>query len=183
MRDIPDDIHRCCARAPKNGEPSETPTTAVFYSISNCQDGLRGISFGNFLIKQVVEELVKERGEPADLRDAVADAAVSPKWLARRWPGGGSLSSRYSSRERLGCWTTGLDLPPSATKRAVRLHCGSPRTIFLNAKNGEGIPDRPRGPLPPGQRRAAGGINWQGDISAKGTARGPRTHVQTIATS
>jgi malonyl-CoA decarboxylase len=31
--------------------------TAIFYSISNCQPGLRGISFGNFLIKQVVEEL------------------------------------------------------------------------------------------------------------------------------
>ena len=31
--------------------------TAVFYSISNCQTGLRGISFGNFLIKQVVDEL------------------------------------------------------------------------------------------------------------------------------
>jgi malonyl-CoA decarboxylase len=31
--------------------------TAIFYSISNCQDGLRGVSFGNFLIKQVVEEL------------------------------------------------------------------------------------------------------------------------------
>ncbi|MDT8346011.1 MAG: malonyl-CoA decarboxylase [Thermohalobaculum sp.] len=31
--------------------------TAVFYSISNCQEGLRGVSFGNFLIKQVVEEL------------------------------------------------------------------------------------------------------------------------------
>jgi malonyl-CoA decarboxylase len=34
--------------------------TAIFYSISNCQDGLRGISFGNFLIKQVVEELKTE---------------------------------------------------------------------------------------------------------------------------
>jgi malonyl-CoA decarboxylase len=34
--------------------------TAIFYSISNCQDGLRGISFGNFLIKQVVEELREE---------------------------------------------------------------------------------------------------------------------------
>lgn len=32
-------------------------TTAVFYSISNCQDGLRGIPLGNFLIKQVVEDL------------------------------------------------------------------------------------------------------------------------------
>ncbi|MEO1467686.1 MAG: malonyl-CoA decarboxylase [Pseudomonadota bacterium] len=35
-------------------------TTAVFYSISNCQQGLRGISFGNFLIKQVVEELRRD---------------------------------------------------------------------------------------------------------------------------
>ena len=35
-------------------------TTAVFYSISNCQEGLRGISFGNFLIKQVVEDLQRE---------------------------------------------------------------------------------------------------------------------------
>ena len=34
--------------------------TAVFYSISNCQQGLAGVSFGNFLIKQVVEELRRE---------------------------------------------------------------------------------------------------------------------------
>jgi malonyl-CoA decarboxylase len=36
------------------------PDTAIFYSISNCQRGLRGISFGNFLIKQVVEDLKQE---------------------------------------------------------------------------------------------------------------------------
>jgi malonyl-CoA decarboxylase len=34
--------------------------TAIFYSISNCQDGLRGVLFGNLLIKQVVEELQAE---------------------------------------------------------------------------------------------------------------------------
>lgn len=34
--------------------------TAVFYSISNCQAGLRGVSFGNFLIKQVVQEIVRD---------------------------------------------------------------------------------------------------------------------------
>jgi len=33
---------------------------AIFYSITNCQDGLRGISFGNMLIKQVVHELGRE---------------------------------------------------------------------------------------------------------------------------
>ena len=38
----------------------EKATTAVFYSISNCQKGLKGISFGNFLIKQVVETLRQE---------------------------------------------------------------------------------------------------------------------------
>ena len=40
-------------------DPREA-TAAVFYSISNCQKGLRGISFGNFLIKQVVAELQRE---------------------------------------------------------------------------------------------------------------------------
>ncbi|WP_026479521.1 malonyl-CoA decarboxylase [Ahrensia sp. 13_GOM-1096m] len=42
-----------------NHEPIEAASadTAVFYSISNCQKGLAGISFGNSLIKQVVEEL------------------------------------------------------------------------------------------------------------------------------
>ena len=39
---------------------SETADTAIFYSISNCQAGLRGITFGNFLIKQVVEDLKAE---------------------------------------------------------------------------------------------------------------------------
>ncbi len=34
--------------------------TAIFYSISNCQNGLAGISFGNFLIKQVVHELTRD---------------------------------------------------------------------------------------------------------------------------
>ncbi|CUH65880.1 Malonyl-CoA decarboxylase (MCD) [Thalassovita gelatinovora] len=37
--------------------PADKMDTAVFYSISNCQAGLRGISFGNALIKHVVEDL------------------------------------------------------------------------------------------------------------------------------
>jgi malonyl-CoA decarboxylase len=46
----------------ENRQPDgeEKPTTAVFYSISNCQDGLRGVSFGSFLIKQVARELSQE---------------------------------------------------------------------------------------------------------------------------
>jgi malonyl-CoA decarboxylase len=34
--------------------------TAIFYSITNCQTGLRGISFGNLLIKQVAQRLGQE---------------------------------------------------------------------------------------------------------------------------
>ena len=39
---------------------SSRATTAVFYSISNCQPGLRGVSLGNFLIKNVVDVLSRE---------------------------------------------------------------------------------------------------------------------------
>jgi len=38
----------------------QKPSTAVFYSISNCQKGLQGISFGNLLIKQVATDLARE---------------------------------------------------------------------------------------------------------------------------
>ena len=43
-----------------DGESATDFTTATFYSISNCQPGLKSISFGNFLIKQVVQELQHE---------------------------------------------------------------------------------------------------------------------------
>ncbi|MEZ5572517.1 MAG: malonyl-CoA decarboxylase [Halioglobus sp.] len=39
---------------------AERVNTVVFYSISNCHPGLASVSFGNFLIKNVVEELKKE---------------------------------------------------------------------------------------------------------------------------
>jgi malonyl-CoA decarboxylase len=40
--------------------PKGQVNTVVFYSISNCHPGLAGVTFGNFLIKNVVEELKKE---------------------------------------------------------------------------------------------------------------------------
>jgi malonyl-CoA decarboxylase len=40
--------------------PTRQADTAIFYSINNCLEGLRGIPFGNFLIKQVVDELGAE---------------------------------------------------------------------------------------------------------------------------
>jgi malonyl-CoA decarboxylase len=56
--------------------------TAVFYSISNCQRGLTGVSFGSFLIKQVVEEVCR------DLPKLNTFVTLSPvpnfaAWLAR----------------------------------------------------------------------------------------------------
>jgi malonyl-CoA decarboxylase len=55
--------------------------TAIFYSISSCQDGLRGISFGNFLIKQVVEEL------QAEFPKLKRFSTLSPVPGFRRWLG------------------------------------------------------------------------------------------------
>lgn len=57
----------------------EQATTAVFYSISNCQKGLRGISFGNFLIKQVVVELQRE------LPNLSTFVTLSPVPGLRKW--------------------------------------------------------------------------------------------------
>ncbi|WP_170336388.1 malonyl-CoA decarboxylase domain-containing protein [Ruegeria arenilitoris] len=57
--EVPDAID---ALLSEDREPIETEQAkvAAFYSISNCQKGLTGISFGNLLIKQVVTELSRE---------------------------------------------------------------------------------------------------------------------------
>src|SRR5207237_5059809 len=39
---------------------AQRANAAIFYSISNCQQGLAGISFGNFLIKRVAEQLARD---------------------------------------------------------------------------------------------------------------------------
>ena len=74
--------------------PAEAFRVAAFYSISNCQPGLRGVSLGNFLIKRVAEELKRELpqlktfctlspipgfvGWLTRLRDAGAQAGLAP---------------------------------------------------------------------------------------------------------
>jgi malonyl-CoA decarboxylase len=78
--------------------------TAIFYSISNCQDGLRGVSFGNFLIKQVVEEL------QAEFPRLERFSTLSPvpgfrRWLAPRLADGSNLSvALLPVFERDGWW-------------------------------------------------------------------------------
>jgi malonyl-CoA decarboxylase len=61
--------------------------TAIFYSINNCQRGLDGISFGNFLIKRVVSLLSDE------FRNLKSFATLSPvpgfsRWLGERFAAG-----------------------------------------------------------------------------------------------
>ena len=54
--------------------------TAVFYSISNCQEGLSGISFGNFLIKNVAHQL-KQEIEGLNRFTTLSPAPGFTKWL------------------------------------------------------------------------------------------------------
>ena len=88
--------------------------TAIFYSISNCQDGLRGISFGNFLIKQVVEEL------DAEFPQLERFSTLSPvpgfrRWLMQRLAAGSDPDTALLSEfERDGWW---LDLARSEKLR------------------------------------------------------------------
>lgn len=78
---LPSAIHQIIADERKTVDPHEA-ICAIFYSISNCQDGLRGIPFGNFLIKRVVGLLRDE------LPQLSTFATLSPvpgfaRWLAQ----------------------------------------------------------------------------------------------------
>ncbi len=60
LNEVPGAIAPILESDGSNTSDETTYNTAVFYSISNCQPGLKNISFGNFLIKQVVQELQSE---------------------------------------------------------------------------------------------------------------------------
>jgi malonyl-CoA decarboxylase len=144
--------------------PIERARTAVFYSISNCQRGLGGISFGNFLIKQVVEEL---RRELPKLENFVTLSPV-PGFL--QW----MKSTPY--------------LPVSEEERPLLKHLDDPDWVddpelvaqlrpvieplaayyFLKAKTPKGrmIDSVARFHLGNGARLER--IDWLGDVSAKG---------------
>jgi len=59
LPDMPAGIAPLIDKASATMEPSKFKV-AVFYSISNCEPGLRGVSLGNFLIKRVAEHLQRE---------------------------------------------------------------------------------------------------------------------------
>jgi malonyl-CoA decarboxylase len=96
----------------------ERANTAVFYSISNCQAGLRGISFGNFLIKQVVVELGRE------LPGLKTYVTLSPVPGLRKWAASeeADLATWLNDAERTALSEAKSDLPPSELLRRLAAH-------------------------------------------------------------
>ncbi len=78
VRGLADSVQRLLDKKAPLQDPKDADT-AIFYSISNCQKGLAGISFGNFLIKRVVELLGNE------FRGLKQFATLSPMPGFRRW--------------------------------------------------------------------------------------------------
>jgi len=76
---VPSEIGEILHRDPES-EASDDPTCAIFYSISNCHDGLAGVSFGNFLIKQVATNL-KMRFPQLKTFATISPAPGFPRWL------------------------------------------------------------------------------------------------------
>lgn len=154
--------------AAKDIEPGETsgkrPNTAVFYSISNCQKGLQGISFGNFLIKQVVEDLTKE------IPSLKTFVTLSPAprfaaWIVR-------TTSEYPDMIDPDI----LDLLSDASWAAHAEHQERLRETlmplaaeyFLTEKTRNGRPIDPVARFHLGNGARLERINWLGDKSAKG---------------
>jgi len=59
VQGLSDDVQALLDVDAPTGDPADADT-AIFYSISNAQAGLAGISFGSFLIKRVVDHLVRD---------------------------------------------------------------------------------------------------------------------------
>lgn len=165
--DMADSISSLLEEAPKSGAAAE-PTTANFYSISNCQEGLRGISFGNFLIKQVVEELAREKPTLKTF------ATLSPVPHFARW-----LNAAIDEDE------TGVITPelreavqpladPAWWKDPdqVRALEGPVTTLaanyLVNAKSSDGRPVDPVARFHLGNGAKLERINWFADTSTKG---------------
>jgi malonyl-CoA decarboxylase len=135
---------------------------AMFYSITNCQEGLRGISFGNLLIKQVADDLQRE------FPHLKRFATLSPipgfrKWLAAQ-------SSEEGEARRLealqdAAWHLG-EVPEALQKLLLR-RCAQ---YLLQAKQ-DLEPLDPVARFHLGNGAALERINWLGDTSEQGMAR------------
>jgi malonyl-CoA decarboxylase len=166
-REIPASIQSLLAEE-RQVLPAAEATTAVFYSISNCQQGLRGVSFGNFLIKQVVEELSRE------LPRLQTFVTLSPA------PGFGSWVRRVLD-EPAGAGVGGLDLAslqalrnpgwhadPTVAERVRPTLLSLAAAYYLAAKGPGGKPVDPVARFHLGNGARLERLNWLGDTSPKG---------------
>jgi malonyl-CoA decarboxylase len=136
--------------------------TAIFYSISNCQDGLRGVSFGNFLIKQVVEEL------KAELPHLTRFSTLSPvpgfrRWLETRLAAGDGMDAAVPGLlKRDGWWQDSAQA--EALRRPLLRLCAAYLTGSFSAKR----PADPVARFHLGNGARLERINWLGNISPRG---------------
>ena len=144
-------------------------TCAIFYSITNCQQGLRGVSFGNVLIKQVVEDLGKEFPRVRTF------ATLSPMpgfraWLLERTTTArGSISPALATLVAKGDDITAADIAavPGALREELMDRCGR---YLLSTNDGVGAQDPvARFHLANGARLER--LNWMGDSSPAGLSR------------
>ncbi|MGE3915222.1 MAG: malonyl-CoA decarboxylase [Hyphomicrobiaceae bacterium] len=166
-RDVPGHIQDLIG-GPPAAEPVPAPTTAVFYSISNCQEGLRGISFGNFLIKQVVEELARE--QPA-LKTFVTLSPVPhfARWLDRAVADEAARVVTDADRIALQMLSDPgwVDDPDEAETLKPPLLALAAH-YFLQARSHDGRAVDPVARFHLGNGARLERINWLGDVSEKG---------------
>lgn len=169
VRGLASAVHPLLDPASEVGDP-ERADTAIFYSISDCQPGLRGISFGNFLIKQVAAEL---QGELNKLKTF---ATLSPVPGLRAWldsslsdltllPGGMKLAAWLEKTRNPASRRPAL-LPEELRELLTSL-CAH---YLMRVQRNDGHPDDPvaRFHLRNGARLER--INWSADTSARGLA-------------
>ena len=113
---------------------------AVFYSISNCQRGLAGVSFGHFLIKQVVEEISREH-DTLSTYVTLSPVPDFTAWLSHERKFEGSRVLTEADRLALVDLDRPLWWQSQATRDAVRdpiLRAAA--WYFLHARNSRGSP-------------------------------------------
>ena len=142
--------------------------TATFYSISNCHAGLQGISFGNFLIKQVMREL------QAELPDIKTFETLSPIPGFRRWLLSDSAMDSPALSNDVRLVRQSLDSLDDDTAEDDELVSNAATRLcawyLLHAKRGEGPLD-PVARFHLGNGAALDRLNWSADLSKAGRKR------------
>src|SRR5579872_7070709 len=115
-------------------------TTAVFYSITNCQRGLAGVTFGHFLIKQVVEEVSRALPRIATFV-TLSPAPNFAAWLDRERTNEASLALDEDDRQTLAALAQPDWWRDPAVAAAVREpFLRAAAWYYLRARNARGLP-------------------------------------------